>query len=91
MRVREDLLSRAGGVPVGPCARCEREVIGCTLGDAGPAECFTCVHCDFVLRHVEWIDESELASLGYDLRDPLAGPGCGSGCASGGCAARAPG
>jgi hypothetical protein len=59
----DDLLSRAAGLPVGPCPACEREVIAYPLGDDGPGGAFACVHCDGPVRRVEWIDEGELEHL----------------------------
>ncbi|MBM4267318.1 MAG: hypothetical protein FJ144_12035 [Deltaproteobacteria bacterium] len=79
-----ELLSDAASVPVGPCPSCEREVLGHAAESGGG---FACVHCDGPLRHVDWIGESELSELGYDVWDPLAG-GCATGCASGGCGAK---
>lgn len=90
LRAREDLLSTAAGLPIGPCAACEREVLAYAAAEVGAGEGYACVHCDRPIHRVEWIDEGELARLGYDLRDPLAGPGCASGCARGGCARPAP-
>ena len=78
-------LSDAACLPIGPCPKCEREVLAYLLPDG--VEGFACVHCDGVLRHVQWVEEEELGEVGYDAWDPLAG-GCGTGCASGGCARR---
>ncbi len=82
----EERLSVAGGLPVGPCPTCEREVVAYLVdSDDGPIH--ACVHCDRPLRRVDWIDEGEVGRLGYDVRDPLAA-GCATGCASGGCAVK---
>ncbi|HVH07460.1 MAG TPA: hypothetical protein VNE71_15825 [Myxococcota bacterium] len=83
----EERLSDGGGLPVGPCPTCEREVVA-YLVDADDGPIHACVHCDGPLRRVDWIDEGQLGRLGYDLSDPLATKGCATGCASGGCAAK---
>ena len=82
----ESRLSDAGGLPVGPCPSCEREVVA-YLVESGPEPVHACIHCDLPLRRVEWIDEGEMGRLGYEVRDPLAA-GCATGCAKGGCAPR---
>jgi len=96
---RQELLSGTGGVPVGPCPTCEREVLAYladghdALGDGhDPSPAYACVHCGGALRVVHLRDEGDLAGLGYAVTDPLAA-GCGTGCAAGGCASkpRAPG
>lgn len=81
-------LSDAASVPVGPCPGCQREVLA-YLAPAAPRASgrYACVHCDRALRHVDWVDENELAEVGYEAWDPLAG-GCGTGCAAGGCGVR---
>jgi hypothetical protein len=76
------LLSDAAGLPAGPCRTCEREVLAYAIEAGGG---YACVHCDGLLRHVDWIEEADLERLGYDVNDPLAA-GCGTGCANGGCA-----
>lgn len=77
---QEDLL------PTGPCPACEREVLACPADD-GEGERWCCVRCDGPIARVEWVDESALGRLGYDVRDPLAS-GCGTGCGTG-CGSRA--
>jgi hypothetical protein len=86
-RADEDLLSRAAGLPIGPCPSCEREVVAYPLDADRATTAYACVHCDGPVRRVEWIDESALGELGYSVEDPLAG-GCATGCARGGCGAR---
>jgi hypothetical protein len=81
------LLSAGEGLPVGPCARCEREVVAYLLDVAGDAEAYACVHCDGPVRGVELRGEAAVGELGYSIEDPLAA-GCGTGCGSGGCGAR---
>jgi hypothetical protein len=85
--IAEERLSDAGGLPVGPCPTCEREVVA-YLVDSEDGPVHACVHCDRPLRRIDWIDEREVARLGYDVRDPLATKGCATGCASGGCAVK---
>jgi hypothetical protein len=83
---RSDLLSAAGCVPVGPCARCEREVVAYPVDDEASGG-YACTHCNGVVRQVSWLDDGELDALGYSVSDPQLG-GCATGCASGGCSAR---
>ena len=95
--VSEDWLSDAASVPVGPCPRCEREVIAYLVGvatdletsasDGAAADRYACVHCDQPVRGVYLVDETELDRLGYAVDDPMR-QGCGTGCAAGGCAVR---
>ena len=77
------LSSGAGGVPVGPCPRCEREVVAYLVDEDAHA----CVHCDGEVRGVAWRDEADLGELGYSVADPLAA-GCATGCGAGGCGPR---
>jgi hypothetical protein len=72
---------------MGPCPRCEREVLVYLLPDATDDEAHACVHCDGPVRGVYLVQESELGALGYLVEDPLRA-GCGTGCAAGGCGAR---
>jgi len=85
---QEVYLSGAGSLPIGPCPRCEREVLTYLVDDAGAdadgGEAYACVHCDGPIRGIVWIDDTELAALGYELTD--ARSGCATGCANGGCA-----
>lgn len=83
----QDLL--AVGFPVGPCPRCEREVLAVVApGSSVEGEAWACSRCEGPVRGVSFVDESDLGGLGYELDDPLAGPGCASGCGAGGCATR---
>jgi hypothetical protein len=93
----ETYLSASGCVPVGPCPRCEREVVAYAAdeGVAGEgqaaamrAERYACVHCDGPVRQVVWLEDEELDGLGYAVTDPRLG-GCATGCANGGCSAAA--
>jgi len=92
----DSYLSDSGCVPVGPCPRCEREVVAYPADDGSPAagagepgmrgERYACVHCDGPVRQVAWIEDVELDDLGYAVTDPRLG-GCATGCANGGCSA----
>lgn len=88
---REALLSDAAGLPAGPCAKCEREVLAYLVPD-GSAERYACVHCDGPVRRVYLVGEGELDDLGYAVSDPLRPQGgCATGCAAGGCGVKRPG
>lgn len=68
-------------LPAGPCPSCEREVLAHPIDDEMGSR-WACVRCDGPVAAVEWVGESLLGRLGYDVHDPLAG-GCGTGCGTG--------
>ena len=68
-------------LPSGPCPACEREVLVHPVDRDGD-EGWACVRCDGPVAAVEWVGESALGRLGFDVHDPLAS-GCGTGCGTG--------
>lgn len=78
-----------GEFPLGPCARCDKEVlVGVTLDERGE-ERRHCVHCEAELDPalLRWVSEEELERVGYASwieREHCGRPDCGGGRCAGG-------
>ena len=79
-----------GGIPVGHCARCKKDVLAVLWLDEREDERRACAQCDGDLdpEALRWLTESELEEVGYAAfaeAEHCGRPDCGGGrCGRGG-------